>query len=242
MKTINRQLILRLTMMVLAVMLLTGCEKDKDLDLITDSDGNKYATVIIGGHYWMKENLRTLSYSDGSGILILQHDAFEWASASAACCIYDPDGVDGISSESDMRLNYGVLYNWYAVNSSTGVCPTGWRLPTREDWEELIAGLGGEDVAGGKMKGTKTDPDDHPRWMSPNTGATNASGFKAYPAGCRTSLGEFVDLGYYATWWTGSEYDSNFGVSFSIANDGAYIDYGYDKKRVGYSVRCIKED
>lgn len=228
------------TIVVIAMLIINSCSKEDD-EYLYDSDGNKYSVVHIAGHYWMKENLRTMSYSDGTGLLILQHDAVEWASAGPACCIYDPDGIDGIDSESEMRTHYGVLYNWYAVTSNSGLCPEGWRVPTNDDWEDLIEALGGEDVAGGKMKSSRSAPEDHPRWNSANTGATNEADFYAYPAGCRTSLGEFFDLGDYAYWWTSTEYDASFAVSWYVGYDGTYIDYNYRKKRTGYSVRCIRD-
>lgn len=240
MKNRKRQFSLPFTIAVITVFIFISCSKKED-DVIYDSDGNKYSVVHIGGHYWMKENLRTLNYSDGSGILILQHDALEWASAGAACCIYEGDGIEGLETEGEIRLHYGVLYNWYAVTSNNGLCPDGWRIPTDDDWKELIAELGGEEVAGGKLKSTRTEPDDHARWNSPNTGATNEADFRAYPAGERTSLGEFLDLGYYAYWWTSTEFDASFAVSWYVGYDGTYIDYNYRRKRTGYSVRCIKE-
>ena len=241
MKTPKRLLNLPLTLTAVALIVLAGCSKDEEEEFFYDQDGTKYAVAHIGGHYWMKENLRALHFSDGSGMLVGLPDDYEWASAGPACCIYDPDEVEGIDDEDDMRLAYGVLYNWYAVTSSSGLCPVGWRIPTNEDWEELIAELGGMDVAGGKMKSKRTVPEDHPRWESPNTGATNEDAFRALPAGCRTSLGEFFDLGWYAMWWTSTEYDPNFAYSWYIPHDGAYIDYSIKKKRTGYAVRCIKE-
>lgn len=239
MKTLKRNFSFPVILLLLTALLMNSCKKE-DGDYIYDDDGNKYSVVHIGDHYWMTENLKTMTYNDGTGLLVLQHDALEWASAGPACCVYDPDGVDGIGSEAEMRTHYGVLYNWYAVNTGK-LCPTGWRIPTNDEWTELITELGGEAVAGGKMKSTRTEPDDHPRWNSPNTGATNDGDFRAFPAGCRTSLGEFFDLGYYGYWWTGTEYDASFAIDWYIPNDDVYIDYEYRKKRSGYSVRCIKE-
>ncbi len=240
MKTRKRHFIFPLAVAAIAAIIISACSKEEE-DIIYDSDGNKYSVVHIGDHYWMKENLSTLSYSDGTGILILQHIDYEWASAGAACCIYEGDDIEGLETEGEMRHHYGVLYNWYAVTSNNNLCPDGWRIPTNEDWEELIAELGGADVAGGKLKSTRTEPDDHPRWNSPNTGATNEYDFFAYPSGCRTSLGDYFDLGDYAYWWTATEYDDDFAVSYYIPYDDEYIDYNYRKKRTGYSVRCVRD-
>src|SRR5690606_15049986 len=106
---------------------------------------------------------------------------------------------------------YGVLYNWTAVMagsaSSTanpsgvqGVCPTGWHLPSDAEWTELSDSLGGSSVAGGKLKETGTT-----HWFSPNTGATNETGFTALPGGYRFNPGEFKYIKNFGYWWSATE-------------------------------------
>jgi len=241
MKAGTRLLINPLTMIGLALILLTGCKKDNEgTDTMTDNEGTTYAVVKIGNQVWMAENLRSISFRDGSWMLTELYDGVEWASAgSAATCIYPYSYLDGLNSEADVAEAYGRLYNWQAVNDSRGLCPAGWRVPNDDDWDELIEYLGGEEVAGGKLKSLRTAPVAHPRWESPNTDATNDYNFEAVPSGYRTSLGQFDLAGYYAEWWSSTEYNADLAATRYIGNDDAGMYYGYGRKRAGYTVRCI---
>lgn len=226
----------------IALMLLTGCDKDSDdSDTIKDADGNVYGTSKIGDQVWMTENLRTISFRDGTWMLTGLYDDYEWASAGAACTVYPFALIDGLNSESAVIDAYGLLYNFYAVSDSRGLCPTGWRVPTDDDWEELVTFLGGEDIAGGKLKSKRTDPDSQPRWESPNTDATDNYGFSALPSGYRTSLGYEDEIGLYATWWSSTVYNTDLAYTryVSYSDAGMYVSYG--RRRGGYAVRCIKE-
>jgi uncharacterized protein (TIGR02145 family) len=215
------------------------------LNDIEDVEGNKYGTCLVGNQLWMSENLRTITFRDGSWMLTGPFDSVEWAGGlGAACCTYPHYEIDGLDNNEEVIAAYGRLYNWNAVNDSRGLCPEGWYVPTEEDWLELIDYLGGEDVAGGKLKSIHTDPDySHPRWESPNTGAAGNYGFDALPGGYRTGLsGFFDDVGYYASFWSSSELDASFAGTMSLEYDSAYADYSYSHKRAGYSVRCICGD
>ena len=128
---------------------------------------------------------------------------------------------------------YGRLYTWEAATSA---CPDGWHLPNDIEWTTLIDFLGGEDVAGGKMKETGTT-----HWNSPNTGATNSSGFTALPGGYRSPNGNFYDKGRYGYWWSATEYSSTDAWS-------RVLYYYYDEvhrygssKEYGFSVRCVRD-
>jgi uncharacterized protein (TIGR02145 family) len=233
--------IITLALITTTVVLLPGCKKQDGSEGVEDIEGNVYETVTIDDQVWMKENLRTGSYRDGSWLLTNLYADFEWASAGPAYCIYHPTYIDGLDSESEVLDAYGVLYNWFAVNDSRGLCPVGWRIPTEADWEKLINNLGGADVTGGKLKSKRTDPDAHPRWENPNTDATDAEGFSALPAGYRSSLGMYEGVGVYACWWSSTQYDDNYAYSYYIWSGDSYIDLSNDRKRAGYSVRCIKE-
>jgi len=231
--------IISLTLAGTAIMFLTACSKDEEPETVVDSSGNVYHTFVVNNKVWMKENLRTTEYSDGSGILILLHDDVEWASAGPACTIYQSD-IAGLDTDDGMVRAYGMLYNWYAVTASTGLCPAGWRVATEDDWDDLIEFLGGESVAGGKLKSTRTDPAGHPRWDSPNTGATNEKGFNILPSGYRSSIGDFTGLGYCTYYWCPSQYDASFGVCYYLSSEDATMEKYYKKKRSGYPVRCVK--
>jgi len=154
-------------------------------------------------------------------------DNATWAGLSTgAYCWYDNDITN--------KEIYGALYNWHAVNSNK-LAPEGWRVPTDEDWTVLTNYLGGENVAGGKLKSTGTS-----LWRSPNTGATNESGFTGLPGGGRFgSDGVFGDVGNSGSWWSSEEFNTNFAWDrFLTFNDGKVF-RGYFNKSFGFSVRCI---
>jgi uncharacterized protein (TIGR02145 family) len=128
------------------------------------------------------------------------------------------------------------LYNWYTVN--TGIlCPTGWHVPADAEWAILIDYLGGEQIAGGKLKETGTI-----HWLSPNTGATNESSFDALPSGDRIGAdGSFYNIGSYAIYWSNDESSPTQAVNRVLINDGTNFRIGYDNKTAGFSVRCVKD-
>jgi len=150
-------------------------EDDEVVPAVTDIDGNVYHIVTIGTQVWMVENLKTTKFRDGSSIPNVT-DAEEWVGHgelhSGAYCNYDNTAANSNT--------YGSLYNWYAVVDERNICPTGWHIPSEAEWATLIAYLGGQDVAGGKMKEAGTA-----HWSTPNTGASNSSGFTALPGGSR---------------------------------------------------------
>lgn len=149
---------------------------------IRDIDGNTYKTVKIGIQLWMKENLNVSHYRNGDPIPEVKNPT-EWINlTTGAWCYYIND--------SAMGPRYGKLYNWYAVNDPRGLAPTDWHVPSHAEWISLTTYLGGEDVAGGKMKEAGTS-----HWQSPNAGATNSSGFTALPGGYRLSNGAYNGIG-----------------------------------------------
>jgi uncharacterized protein (TIGR02145 family) len=169
---------------------------------VTDIDGNVYNTVTIGTQVWMKENLRTTRYADGTAIPNVP-DSAKWAALNVtdkAYCFYN--------NSSTNANTYGALYTWAAAmkgasssssspSSIQGICPTGWHLPSHAEWTTLIAYLGGYTMAGGKLKETDTT-----HWQSPNTGATNESSFTALPSGRRFFNGKFMYIRDQGYWWS----------------------------------------
>jgi uncharacterized protein (TIGR02145 family)/uncharacterized repeat protein (TIGR02059 family) len=195
---------------------------------VTDMDNNTYYTVVIGTQLWMAQNLKTTKYRDGSTIP-LKTDNTEWANlVTPGYCWYNNDAAT-------YKNPYGALYNWYAV--STGVlCPTGWHVPTDADWTVLTDYLGGEAGAGGKLKETGTT-----HWLSPNTGATNETGFTALPGGKRAINSIYNEIGYNGVWWSSSE---SF-LAGQTWKRGVNLNYSsvsrYDNdKTEGNSVRCLQ--
>ena len=199
---------------------------------LTDQDGNTYKTVTIGTQTWMAENLRTTKYNDGTPMPNLTND-IEWVkSTEGAYCNYNN------TSNSDTIATFGRLYNWYAVKTGK-LAPIGWHVPTNADWTILTDYLGGESVAGGKLK---ESGDSH--WLSPNTGATNETGFTVVPGGARSDYDGSGGMGYQSVWWSATETGANaawfLGVQYnsnsvnSINSMGLYL-------AAGFSVRCVKD-
>ena len=158
---------------------------------VTDVDGNSYATVQIGTQCWTQSNLRVSKYRDGSSITNITDNTL-WSqtntSSTGAWCNYNND--------ANIGTTFGKLYNWYAVNDSRGLCPTGWHVPSDAEWTTLENHLGGSSVAGGAMK-SQTG------WFN-NGNATNSSGFNGLPGGVRGNFGGFGDVGFNGYWWSSS--------------------------------------
>lgn len=208
-----------------------GCKKDGEDSSIKDGDGNIYQTVTIGTQVWLKENLKTTTLNDGTEIQPIT-DNTEWKNAiTSAYCWYDNDITN--------KDPFGALYNWYAVNSGK-LCPKGWHVPSESEWTELVTFLGGESVAGGKLKTTGTIEGGDGLWKQPNVDATNETGFSALPGGMRGSA--FTDINWGGIWWTSTEYPSNLAYYFYINNyDGTVGDSDTGtSKSSGFSVRCLK--
>jgi uncharacterized protein (TIGR02145 family) len=220
---------------------------------ISDIDGNSYNTVLIGAQCWTKENLRVRRYNNGTSILF---DATGGSGGSSttwqnltigAHTIYANDSTTTPSN----RTKYGYLYNWYAAKGiyTTGdiqstdtlnICPSGWHVPTDAEWTTLTTELGGQDVAGGKMKSVGTA-----YWNSANTGATNESGFSALPGGYREPNGSFANIRSNAFFWSATEGDSsiawNRDLFFNNVNVRRNFYYFGNNKSVGASVRCLRD-
>lgn len=195
---------------------------------LADADGNVYTTIVIGNQVWMAENLRTTKYINGAAINHLPDDNDWYANSTGAYTWYNND-----PSQKEI---YGALYKWQAVANPAGLCPYGWHVPTDLEWNDLIAFLGGEMVAGSKLKEMGNS-----HWFNQNTDATNTSGFTALPGGSRSEYGVYANQGYYGYFWTSTSYNMGnaWGVSLS-AYDGIATSL-YANKGFGYSVRCIKD-
>ena len=199
---------------------------------LKDAEGNTYKTVTIGTQTWMAENLKVSKYSDGT-IIPNVKDSIEWSKLTSGAWSY-------YNNDLTNNAKYGKLYNWYAVskisNGNKNVCPTGWHVPTDAEWTVLTDYLGGESVAGGKMKEVGTTS-----WNSPNTDATNTSLFSALPGGLRGNDGSCYGIGSSGNWWSSSEYNTYIaGYRYLNGSNGDVNSYGYVKE-VGLSVRCLRD-
>jgi len=187
---------------------------------VIDYDGNVYQTVTIGDQVWMKENLKSLHYADGTAI----------------------DEVKAYNNSSSNAEIYGRLYTWDAVmkgsnqEKTQGVCPNGWHVPSNGEWNKLALHLGGFTSAGGKLKESGTE-----HWNSPNTGATNSSGFTALPAG-EQDTEKFQLLNEYAVLWSSTVESSLWAKYFYLAYNDAELHSNVYDKSFYYSVRCIKDE
>jgi uncharacterized protein (TIGR02145 family) len=194
---------------------------------VTDIDGNIYSTVLIGNQWWMAENLKAAYFADGSEIPNETSNVAWINLSSPAWCNYENSASNDIT--------YGKLYNWFTVASPQNVCPAGWHVPTDAEWTILIDYLGGQNVAGGKMKSTTG-------WNAPNTAATNESGFSGLPGGFRYNLNGFFDaVGIFGYWWSSTE-SSTTNVWYRnlfYGNDDA--GRTNNNKQNGFSVRCLKD-
>lgn len=187
---------------------------------ITDICGYTYRTVAIGTQIWTVENLRTIKFNDGTNIPHISHitSPTTWATLT----------TPGFSNSSG-----GPFYNGYAVNTGK-LAPEGWHVPTDSEWTVLTTFLGGESVAGGKLKGTSS-------WTSPNTGATNETGFSAYPGGCITSSGNHSSGGVNGFWWTSTIAGATTSWYRSMSYYFASVNRGSYNWNYGFCIRCIKD-
>jgi len=208
----------------------TGSDRAGKEETLADIDGNSYRTIQIGDQVWMAENLRTTRYNDGTPIARVEYYD-EWAELKLpAYCWYNNDSLNGEA--------YGALYNGYVIESGK-LCPDGWHVPSDEDWSALETTLGGSDVAGGVLKEVGTDV-----WKTPNTGASNKSGFTALPGGYRSYNGTFNLKRTHGFWWS-----SSLKSWYSAPPRFLYREILYNDKNIrrdiaehnnGLSVRCVK--
>jgi uncharacterized protein (TIGR02145 family) len=194
---------------------------------VTDIDGNTYLPVTICNQTWTKSNLNVSHYRNGDEIPQVT-DPTAWANLSTgAWCYYNNDPANGAI--------YGKLYNWYAVNDPRGLAPQGWHVYSYDEWITLTTCLGGHGVAGGKLKALGTS-----LWQTPNTGATNESGFTALPGGLRKIDGTFEGVNTISYWWNSLEYNVTNAVHQRLYYDSSFAGSSDMKKTGGFSVRCVK--
>jgi uncharacterized protein (TIGR02145 family) len=235
--------------LLLSILLVASCEKDNTTvpvseilfnpDLIygtlKDVDGNTYQTITIGTQIWMAENLKTTRYNDGTVIpLITSNPA--WSNLSiGALCWHEND----ISNKSI----YGALYNGYAVNTNK-LCPSGWHVPTIEEWHTLILNFDSNALSsgilnspvGGNLKEISTN-----HWLSSNIGATNISGFTALPGDFRNAAGSFGMIGGYSFFWSATASATKNLWGFWLSNHSEFIYWGGGYITCGLSIRCVED-
>ncbi len=199
-------------------------------ETVTDIDGNIYNTIKIGTQVWMVENLKTTKYRNGDPIANITYRP-AWSDLnSGAYCWYNND-------LRTYKSAYGALYNWFSVSDSMNIAPIGWHVPSEAEWITLIDYLGGEFVAGGKLKESGLT-----HWMNPNAGATNYSGFTALPSSFRLFDGTFIWIGGESSrWWSSTSFDSDNAWYIDLYFNKAYASLHSWVKQSGFSVRCIRD-
>jgi len=185
---------------------------------VTDIDGNVYLTVLINGRCWMQSNLKTSKYRNGDNIPIGVH-------SSGSYTVYN--------NNSNNNLIYGKLYNYYAVEDTRGICPTGWHVPTENEWQSL--------PDGGSLKSMLTQPSIG-GWNFPNQGANNLSGFSALPGGAFSVQYGHIGLGLSGTWWSSTITQNSYPRYYTLNWDYPTL-YQFNNwwQNYGASIRCIKD-
>lgn len=226
---------------------LSACKDDEETTPLVetgtmiDVDGNIYKTVLIGGKWWMAENLKVKHYRDGQNVNEL-FDITSWSQGNA-----------GYSVHPDATTAMGYLYNWSAVSNSAGLAPDGWHIATDDDWKQLESAVGMESSEivktgwRGSVEGDAIKAEGIGNWnrFDP-VWATNSSGFSALSGSCRLFDGKFgyPSRLYTGFWWTASEYAADNTKAWY-----RYLDYKtsqvfrqYVQKEYGMSVRCVKNN
>jgi uncharacterized protein (TIGR02145 family) len=194
---------------------------------VTDIDGNEYDIVTIGSQYWMKENLRTTKYNDGTSIPLVT-DGTTWNGLWTPAYCWNQNDPSTFS-------DFGPLYNWFAANTGN-LCPTNWHIPSLTEWQILETYLGGNEVAGGKMKVPGTV-----YWYDPNNEATNSSGFTGLGGGYRHFYGWFNSDKSGGFWWSSSVDGTISAWHIYISQISGNLFITSNNRQAGFSVRCIKD-
>ncbi len=229
---------------------------------MTDGDGNTYESVIIGAQEWITQNLRTTKYNDGSPLHFVSSSATpdNWYEQNNGA--YTAPSTWPLTDEETIDI-YGALYNGHAANHPTGLCPEGWKVPEKNDWQSLFNFLpGGENSGGARLKSCRQDntlwkgdcqTNEHPYWRGivfdddtkpdyqniPH--GTDDYGFAAIPAGYRTHE-TFHGLGWQASWWCAGDNSETPGWTYGAQIDrrGDEIGFIHIRWDMGLSVRCMR--
>ena len=193
------------------------------MSTVTGGSRFSYPFITIGTQIWTSKNLDVSTYRNGDPIPQVT-DFIQWQYlTTGAWCYYNNDDANGPI--------YGKLYNWYAVNDQRGLAPSGWHVSSNAEWSTLFSYLGNISTSGGKLKETGTS-----HWNSPNTGATNSTGFTGLPGGYRDDAGSFSTPNTTTIWWTSTQ---GYGRQLNYNSAGSVI-FGASLVS-GFSVRLIKD-
>ncbi len=221
---------------------------------VTDIDGNKYKTVIIGAQEWMGENLKVTKFNDGTLISNVV-DSTAWGKLKKSAWAYNDN--DSLNNQK-----FGKLYNWYVVGEKNkNVCPLGWHVPSDKEWSRLIDSQGDFAFAASKLKSVEKNmwispeyltvenvdskggkSEDTTKFISQNIENTNSSLFSAIPGGFRFNNGSFMFTGYGAYFWSSEDPKKlGNGVRLLVNDMGSVGGYGSADKNHALSIRCLKD-
>ena len=221
-------------LLVLAIgfTLLQSCSK-KDDNTTSSPINSNFQTVTIATQTWMLKNLDVDHYRNGDPIPQVTDPSVLQALTTGAWCYYNNDPAN--------EAIYGKLYNWYAVNDSRGLAPTGFHVPTSTEWGTLInfldptanGGTSINNVAGDKMKATTG-------WASySGITNTNSSGFTGLPGG--EFNGPFYGITYGGYWWSSSEYSSTSAWMCALNYYNSIAYKNVSNMPSCFSVRCLRD-
>jgi uncharacterized protein (TIGR02145 family) len=222
--------------------------------ITTDIDGNIYNTVLIGDQCWMKENLKTTHYLNNTPIEYPGGNNNAWANNTTGAYAWPENNIN-------LKDSYGALYNWHAVNNTNGLCPTGWHVPSDDDWWQLtdyvvaqgFPNLNEPNGAGNALKscrqvdsplGGECNTTEHPRWNSQSIHhGFDEFSFSGFPANGRFYSGSFGTVGTYGHWWSATESTPVFNawLRMLILHEGLLV-RAKSSKQDGYSVRCLRDE
>lgn len=187
---------------------------------LRDIDGNFYPAVVIGGQVWLGANLKCSRFSDGSS-MEENPDNARWDSLT----------LPAWGSSADNQV-FGKLYNYHCITSEKNLCPAGWKLPERSDWDSLFSSLGGWEVAGLALKTGTT------AWGSSIAEGQGSSGFNALPAGQKKNDGSLTLGGKLGFWWIRGSQGSPQCFRITDLDKGVFLQEAVANQ--GFSVRCLK--
>ncbi len=211
---------------------------------VTDIDGNTYNTVLIGSQCWMKENLKTTTYQNGTAIPNVTDD-YAWQNHTTGAYVWYDNDIT-------WKDSYGALYNWFTTVDPNGLCPAGWHVPTNDEWTALTDYIGGTGSPhGNELKscsqlnsplGGSCNTSEHPRWGQHNTHyGTDDYGFSGLPGGYRVLNGTFYYIGSNGYWWSSTEYSSTLAWFRYLFYSNGYVGVYYHYLQRGLSIRCLRD-
>ena len=220
---------------------------------VTDIDGNVYNTLHMGGQCWMKENLKTTTYKNGTPIPNVT-DATAWTNLTTGAYVWYDNDIN-------WKDNYGGLYNWFAVINTNGLCPTGWHVPSDDELAQLFDYVVAQGFpnqwenpngTGNALKscrqvnsplGGDCNTSSHPRWAEDiyfSNHGFDEFGFSALPGGRRHNGGSFNFIGYIGKWWSSTEDSSTNAWGWTIDHNGGHASrFSFEGKTRGFTVRCL---